>query len=68
MDQQGHGQTSAMGVVGSAAVPYGVTGYQPNQMMGTSAPGSVGSIQSPTQPAGLSASSAQLAQHQLACP
>ncbi|XVF38151.1 hypothetical protein REPUB_Repub20aG0075100 [Reevesia pubescens] len=67
MDQQGHGQTSAMGVVGSAAaVPYGVTTYQPNQMMGTSAPGSVGSIQSPTQPAGISASSSQLAQHQLA--
>ncbi|PPS02192.1 hypothetical protein GOBAR_AA18454 [Gossypium barbadense] len=44
MDQQGHGQTSAMGIVGSAAaVPYGITGYQPNQMMGTSTPGSVGS-------------------------
>ncbi|XVF63198.1 hypothetical protein PTKIN_Ptkin09bG0068800 [Pterospermum kingtungense] len=68
MDQQGHRQTSAMGVVGSgaAAVPYGVASYQPNQMMGTSAPGSVGASQSPTHPAGLPTSSAQLAQHQLA--
>ncbi|OMO95278.1 Transcription factor CBF/NF-Y/archaeal histone [Corchorus capsularis] len=63
MDQQGHGQNSAMGAVGSAgSVPYAVTTYQPNQMMGSSAPGS---IQSPTQPAGLPASSAQLT-HQLA--
>ncbi|KAB2039880.1 hypothetical protein ES319_D02G041500v1 [Gossypium barbadense] len=67
MDQQGHGQTSAMGIVGSAAaVPYGITGYQANQMMGTSTPGSVGSVRPPTQPAGPSASSAQLAQQQLA--
>ncbi|XP_038991708.1 nuclear transcription factor Y subunit C-3-like isoform X1 [Hibiscus syriacus] len=67
MDQQGHGQSSATGIVGSAAaVPYGITSYQPNQMLGTSAPGSAGSIQSPTQPAGASAPSTQLAQHQLA--
>ncbi|KAE8677678.1 Nuclear transcription factor Y subunit C-9 [Hibiscus syriacus] len=67
MDQQGHGQTSATGIVSSAAaVPYGIAGYQPNQMMGTSAPGSAGSIRSPTQPSGASAPSSQLAQHQLA--
>ncbi|KAE8734112.1 Nuclear transcription factor Y subunit C-9 [Hibiscus syriacus] len=67
MDQQGHGQTSATGIVGSAAaVPYDITSYQSNQMMGTSAPGSASSIQSPTQPAGASAPSTQLAQHQLA--
>lgn len=58
MDQQGHGQS---GVVGSSApVSYG---YQANQVMGTSASGS---LQSPTQPANMGASSAQLAQHQLA--
>ncbi|KAE8723857.1 Nuclear transcription factor Y subunit C-9 [Hibiscus syriacus] len=67
MDQQGHGQTPAAGIVGSAAaVPYGIAGYQPNQMLGASAPGSAGSIQSPTQAAGTSAPSSQLAQHQLA--
>ncbi|GAV60910.1 CBFD_NFYB_HMF domain-containing protein [Cephalotus follicularis] len=67
MDQQGHGQPTTMGVVGSAAqAQYGMTSYQPNQMFGTPASGPVGSIQSPTQPAALSASSAQLAQHQLA--
>lgn len=64
MDQQGHGQPPAVGVVGSTApAPYGMTPYQPNQMMGSSAGGS---LHSPTQPAGLAASSTQLAQHQLA--
>ncbi|XP_022722879.1 nuclear transcription factor Y subunit C-3-like [Durio zibethinus] len=67
MDQQGRGKTSTMGLFGSAAaVSYGVTSYQPTQMVGSSAPGSVASIQSPSQPAGLPASSVQLAQHQLA--
>ena len=66
MDQPGHGQPPAMGMVGSAAqMPYGIPPFQPNQMVGTSGPGTVGSIQSPTQPAGIS-SPAQLAQHQLA--
>ncbi|KAK9287810.1 hypothetical protein L1049_016252 [Liquidambar formosana] len=66
MDQQGHGQPPAMGIVGSAAqMPYGMTTYQPNQIMGSTPPGSVGNIQSSTQPA-ISASPAQLAQHQLA--
>jgi nuclear transcription factor Y gamma len=61
MDQLGHGQ------VGNAGqVPYGLTQYQSNQMIGASPPGSVGAMQSPGQAAGLSASSAQLAQHQLA--
>lgn len=67
MDQQGHGQPPAMGVVGSAAqMPYGVPSYQSNQMMGPAPPGSVGSIQPTSQSAGLPASPAQLAQHQLA--
>lgn len=47
-------------------MPYGVNPYQPNQMMGSSQAGSVGSMQSPGQPAGLSAPSSQLAQNQLA--
>ncbi|XP_058113008.1 nuclear transcription factor Y subunit C-3-like [Magnolia sinica] len=43
MDQQGHGQLPVMGVVsGAAQVPYGGAGYQANQMMGPSPPGSVG--------------------------
>ena len=64
MDQQGHVQPPAGGMVGSTApVPYGIPSYQHNQMMGPSA---TGSLQSPTQPAVLAASSAQLAQHQLA--
>ncbi|KAI5580915.1 hypothetical protein POPTR_008G203500v4 [Populus trichocarpa] len=64
MDQQGHVQPPAVGMVGSTApVPYGIPSYQHNQMMGPSA---TGSLQSPTQPAVLTASSAHLAQHQLA--
>ncbi|KAM7257883.1 hypothetical protein ACFE04_013624 [Oxalis oulophora] len=47
MDQQGHGQPTA-------PMPYGMTTYQPAQMLPTSASGSV------------PASSGQLAQHQLA--
>lgn len=67
MDQKGHGQSSPMSIAGTAPpVPYGLNPYQPNQMMGSSAPGSVGTIQSPTHAAGLSPTSAQLAQHQLA--
>ncbi|KAM1171776.1 hypothetical protein FF1_022116 [Malus domestica] len=57
MDQQGqgHGHPATMGVAGTAAqASYGVNPY-----------GSVGMLQSPTQPAGPSAPS-QLAQHQLA--
>lgn len=66
MDQQGHGQRTAMAVAGSGAqASYGVNPYQPNKMMGPSSAGSVGLLQSPTQPAGPSASP-QLAQHQLA--
>lgn len=65
MDQQGHGQPPAIGVVGTAAqMPYGTSAYQPNQMHAAPNPGSVvtsvGAIQSTGQPAG------QLAQHQLA--
>ncbi|KAJ9154364.1 hypothetical protein P3X46_027708 [Hevea brasiliensis] len=64
MDQRGHGQHSAAGEVGSTApVPYGISSYQPNQMMGPSA---TGSLQSAAQPSGVTASQAQLAQHQLA--
>ncbi|KAJ6313608.1 hypothetical protein OIU77_014989 [Salix suchowensis] len=64
MDQQGHGQPLTTGMIGSTApVPYGITSYQPNQIMGPSA---TGSVQSPTQPAVLAATSNQLAQHQLA--
>ncbi|KAK6930020.1 Transcription factor CBF/NF-Y/archaeal histone domain [Dillenia turbinata] len=68
MDQQGHGQPPVMGVVGSSStqMPYGMTNYQSNQLIGPSPPGSVTSIQSTTQSAALSASPAQLAQHQLA--
>lgn len=63
MDQQGHGQPSTMGMVGNAAqASYGLNPYQSNQMMGPSPPG----LQSPTQPSASPASSAQLAQHQLA--
>ncbi|XVF41988.1 hypothetical protein PTKIN_Ptkin01aG0324100 [Pterospermum kingtungense] len=65
MDQQGHGQPPAMGIMGSGAqVPYGTNPYQ-NQVSGAPNPGpvvtSVGGIQSTSQPTG-----AQLAQHQLA--
>lgn len=64
MDQQGSGQPPAVGVVGTTApVPYGITSYQPNQMMGAVASGS---LQSPAQSSGISTSSAQLAHHQLA--
>ncbi|KDP23535.1 hypothetical protein JCGZ_23368 [Jatropha curcas] len=65
MDQQGHGQPPAIGVVSSAGqMPYGTNPYQPNQMSSAQNPGSVssvGTIHSTGQPAG-----AQLAQHQLA--
>ncbi|OVA05786.1 Transcription factor CBF/NF-Y/archaeal histone [Macleaya cordata] len=64
MDQQGHGQAPVMGVAGSAGqMPYGAAQFQSNQMIGAPP---VGSIQSPGQTAGFSASQAQLAQHQLA--
>ncbi|XP_052191310.1 nuclear transcription factor Y subunit C-9-like [Diospyros lotus] len=66
MDQQGHGNPPVSGVGGSSSqMPYGVAPYQANQMVRPSAPAPVGSVQSP-QSAGLPASSAQLAQHQLA--
>ncbi|KAL0348811.1 UNVERIFIED_CONTAM: Nuclear transcription factor Y subunit C-3 [Sesamum angustifolium] len=66
MEQQGNGQTPGMGVVGSSAqMPYSVTQYQANQMTGLSAPAPAASTQS-TQAAGISASPAQMAQHQLA--
>ncbi|GAV63185.1 CBFD_NFYB_HMF domain-containing protein [Cephalotus follicularis] len=66
MDQQGHGQSSAMGLVDSGApMPYGTNPYQPNPMIGSpntvSVASSVGAIQSASQPTG-----AQLAQHHLA--
>lgn len=63
MEQQGNGQTPGMVVGSSAQMPYGVNPYQPNQMTGASSPAA--SSQSP-QTAGLSASPAQMAQHQLA--
>ncbi|EEF45343.1 nuclear transcription factor Y subunit C-9 [Ricinus communis] len=57
MDQHGHGQPPAASVVGTTApVPYGMSSYQPNQMMG---PATTGSLQSAT-------SQSQLAQHQFA--
>ncbi|CAM8908295.1 unnamed protein product [Rhodiola kirilowii] len=63
MEQQGHGQAPARGVVGdSAQIPYGMASYQPNQIMGSTPPGSV---RSPTQPS-VPGSSAQVAQQQLA--
>lgn len=59
MDQQGHNQPTSMGVIsGVTQMPYGVTTYQSNQMMG---PTPAGTVQSPNQ-----TSPAQLAQHQLA--
>ncbi|XP_030465902.1 nuclear transcription factor Y subunit C-9-like isoform X2 [Syzygium oleosum] len=62
MDQQGNGQTPAIGVVSSTAqMSYGLSPYQPNQIAGGAPPGSAGQMQ-PPQPA----PSAQLAQHQLA--
>ncbi|KAG6702076.1 hypothetical protein I3842_07G016100 [Carya illinoinensis] len=66
MDQQGHSQPAAMGVVGSGdQLPYATNPYQTNQMTGALSHGSVvtsvGAIQSTSQPAG-----AQLPQHQLA--
>ncbi|KAF2309488.1 hypothetical protein GH714_003226 [Hevea brasiliensis] len=61
MDQRGHAQASAAGEVGSTApVPYGISSYQPKQMMG---PAASGSLQSAAQPSGVAASQAQ---HQLA--
>lgn len=67
MDQQGHGQPPAIGVVGSAAqVSYGLNPYQSNQMIGASPSGTMGPMHTHSQTAGLSASSAQLAQNQLA--
>ncbi|KAK9146746.1 hypothetical protein Sjap_006649 [Stephania japonica] len=69
MDQHGHGQPPAMGVVsGTAQMPYGGAPYQPSQMIGA-ASGSVsspGGMQSPGQSAGFGATQAKLAQHQLA--
>ncbi|KAF7151209.1 hypothetical protein RHSIM_Rhsim02G0020800 [Rhododendron simsii] len=66
MDQQGHGQSQVTGVPGSSAqMPYNMAPYQAHQMMRPSASTSVGSIPSP-QSAGVPASTAQLAQHQLA--
>uniref|UniRef100_A0A2P2K921 Nuclear transcription factor Y subunit C-9-like n=1 Tax=Rhizophora mucronata TaxID=61149 RepID=A0A2P2K921_RHIMU len=63
MDHPGNSQPSTVGAVGSTnPLPYGISPYPPDQMMGSSA----GSLQSTTQPAGLPASSAQLAQHHLA--
>uniref|UniRef100_A0A7N0U6F1 Core Histone H2A/H2B/H3 domain-containing protein n=1 Tax=Kalanchoe fedtschenkoi TaxID=63787 RepID=A0A7N0U6F1_KALFE len=63
MEQQGHTQAPATGVGGgSAQMPYGVTSYQPNQILGSTPQGSA---RSPTQP-GMPGSSAQVAQHQLA--
>lgn len=65
MDHHGNGQPPGIGVVTSSAPIYGAP-YQANQMAGPSPPAvSAGAIQSP-QTAGLSASSAQMAQHQLA--
>ncbi|KAL1543215.1 nuclear transcription factor Y subunit C-9-like [Salvia divinorum] len=61
MDQQGNGQAQGMG--SSAQMPYPVNPYQANQMTGASSPAA--SSQSP-RAAGLSASPAQMAQHQLA--
>ncbi|XP_043721156.1 nuclear transcription factor Y subunit C-3 [Telopea speciosissima] len=68
MDQQAHGQPHVMGVVGGGAqMPYGANQYQGNQMLGANPSGSIAaSVQSPAQPAGFTASPAQLAQHQLA--
>ncbi|KAL3505867.1 hypothetical protein ACH5RR_031249 [Cinchona calisaya] len=66
MDQQGNGQVPGMGVVGgSANVLYSDASYQTNHMMGPSPPASTGLVQTP-QTAGLPASLAQMAQHQLA--
>lgn len=63
MDQQGHGQRSAVST--AAQMPYGTNAYQLNQMSSAPSPGpivtSAGDFQSTGQPAG-----AQLAQHQLA--
>ncbi|KDP40118.1 hypothetical protein JCGZ_02116 [Jatropha curcas] len=66
MDQQGQGQGQGHGqpsVAGrnTAPVPYGISPYQSNKMMGPPA----GSIQSATQPTGVAASQSQLAEHQL---
>ncbi|XP_031377659.1 nuclear transcription factor Y subunit C-3-like [Punica granatum] len=64
MDQQGHNQPPAMGVVANTApLPYGTSPYSPPQMgvPPSYAPMVGGPIQSPGQPGG-----AQLAQHQLA--
>ncbi|XP_026438345.1 nuclear transcription factor Y subunit C-3-like [Papaver somniferum] len=64
MDQQGHGQPPAVGMVASAGqMPYGTAQYPSHQIIGAPP---VGSIQSPGQTAGFSASQAQLVQHQLA--
>ncbi|KAK6117266.1 hypothetical protein DH2020_048994 [Rehmannia glutinosa] len=63
MEQQGNGQTPGMGIMGSSGqIPYSINPYQANHITGPSSPAST---QSP-QTAGLSASPAQMAQHQLA--
>ncbi|XP_050225345.1 nuclear transcription factor Y subunit C-9-like [Mercurialis annua] len=62
MDQQGHGQPPAIGVVTTAGqMPYGGSPYLPNQLSSAQTPGSVAALQNTGQPTG-----AQLAQHQLA--
>lgn len=62
MEHQGNGQAPGMG--SSAQMQYSVNPYQANQMPGASSPGA--STQSPRAAANLSASPAQMAQHQLA--
>lgn len=61
MDQQGHGQGPGMG--NSPQMPYSMTPYPPNQMMGIVPPAV--SVQ-PSQTAGLPSPPAQLAQQQIA--
>uniref|UniRef100_A0A5B6ZZC4 Putative nuclear transcription factor Y subunit C-9-like isoform X4 n=1 Tax=Davidia involucrata TaxID=16924 RepID=A0A5B6ZZC4_DAVIN len=62
MDQPGHGQQQVTGIVSSAAqLTYGANPYEQNQVTGTPTRGSVGTMQSTSQPTG-----AQLAQHHLA--
>ncbi|GAA0153762.1 DNA-binding transcription factor [Lithospermum erythrorhizon] len=64
MDQQGNGQSAGMSVGGGPPMPFNVAAYQANQMTGHSA-SSAGAVQN-VQTTGIPASSAQLAQHQLA--
>lgn len=62
MEHQGNGQAPGMG--SSGQMQYSVNPYQANQMPGASSPAA--SAQSPRAAANLSASPAQMAQHQLA--